>query len=399
MSENFCKNQREAQRSGFVLERTSNGAERMPEPVRVQRSEVCEDDIMKQVRNIVGMGDISKQWWDALYSRCCDIILHPGDYIDSCRGKILATMFFEPSTRTSFSFQAAALRLGGGTFGFSDPLGTSVSKGETFADTVRIVASYADAIVIRSPQEGAAAAATFYSDVPVINAGDGGHFHPTQTLADLTTIAQKRGGIGDFRIGLCGDLKYGRTVHSIVEALAVFPGVTFYLISPDELRMPDYVLKQMRLRGQVFIESDRFSETIPELDILYMTRIQRERFHSSAEYRRLKGVYILTKKLLENAKPDMLIMHPLPRYGEIDPDVDTDPRAVYFEQARYGMFIRMALLLEFLHLPRLSPPPVMGDITAVKCKNPACVTQTEPYLMQLESVGGTGKCRFCDKEL
>ena len=354
---------------------------------------------MAQVRNIIGMGDISRQWWDSLYSRCCDIIEHPGDYADSCRGKILATMFFEPSTRTSFSFQAAAQRLGGATFGFSDPLGTSVSKGETFADTVKIVSSYADTIVIRSPQEGAAAAAALYSDVPVINAGDGGHFHPTQTLADLTTIAQKRGGIGDINIGLCGDLKYGRTVHSIVEAMAVFPGVCFYLISPEELRMPDYVLKNMRLRGQIFIESERFAESIPELDILYMTRIQRERFHSSAEYRRLKGVYILTNKLLENAKPDMLVMHPLPRYGEIDPEVDSDPRAVYFEQARYGMFIRMALLLELLHLPRLAPPPIAGDSEALKCQNPACVTQTEPYLTQLATPDGPGKCRYCDKDL
>ena len=354
---------------------------------------------MEQIRNLVGMGDMTKTWWDSLYSRCCDIIEHPGDYIESCRGKILATMFFEPSTRTSFSFQSAVQRLGGATFGFSDPLGTSVSKGETFADTARIVGSYADTIVIRSPQEGAAAAAALYSDVPIINAGDGGHFHPTQTLVDLATIAQKRGGIGNICIGLCGDLKYGRTVHSIVEAMSLFPGVSFYLISPRELRMPDYVLSQMRVRGQEFIETEKFIESIPKLDILYMTRIQRERFHSSAEYRRLKGVYILTKDLLENAKPDMLIMHPLPRYGEIDPGVDSDPRAVYFEQARYGMFIRMALLLEFLHLPRMAPEPLAGESTEAKCQNPACITQTEKYLLQTVSPGGPARCRYCDKEL
>ena len=345
------------------------------------------------------MGDITRQWWDALYSRCCDIIERPDDYKESCRGRVLATMFFEPSTRTSFSFQAAVQRLGGNTFGFSDPLGTSVSKGETFSDTVRIVASYADTIVIRSPQEGAAAAAALYSDVPVINAGDGGHFHPTQTLADLTTIAQKRGGVGSFHIGLCGDLKYGRTVHSIVEALSLFPGISFYLISPRELRMPDYILKQMRLRGQIFVETERFIDNIPELDILYMTRIQRERFHSSAEYRRLKGIYILTKDILKDAKHDMLIMHPLPRYGEIDPAVDADPRAVYFEQARYGMFIRMALLLEFMCLPRLPVQPAPGDGTAPKCQNPACITQTEPYLLQPTQSGDHGKCKYCDKEL
>ena len=352
-----------------------------------------------QTRNIIGMSDLTEQWWNELYSRCCDIIAHPADYVDSCKGKVLATMFFEPSTRTSFSFQAAAQRLGGGIFGFSDPLGTSVSKGETFADTVRIVASYADTIVIRTPQEGAAAAATLSSDVPVINAGDGGHFHPTQTLADLTTIAQKRGGIGNIRVGLCGDLKYGRTVHSIVEAMSIFPGITFYLISPKELRMPDYVLKQMRLRGQIFIETENFVDSIPELDILYMTRIQRERFHSSAEYRRLKGVYILTRDILDAAKPDMLVMHPLPRYGEIDPDVDSDPRAVYFDQARYGMFIRMALLLELMHLPRLAVQPMAGDKDAAKCKNPACITQTEAYLLQFAAAGGPARCRYCDKEL
>jgi len=352
---------------------------------------------MTTVRNLIGMGDISRQWWEALYTRCCDIMARPGDYIDSCRGKILATAFYEPSTRTSFSFQAAVQRLGGDTFGFADPLGTSVTKGETLADTVRIVASYADTIVMRSPQEGAAAAAALYSAIPVINAGDGGHFHPTQTLADLTTIAQKRGSIGNLCIGLCGDLKYGRTVHSIVEALAMFPGIVFYLISPPELRMPDYVLKQMNSRGQTFFESDQFIENIPELDILYMTRIQRERFHSSAEYRRLKGVYILTNDLLKAAKEDMLIMHPLPRYGEIAPEVDADPRAVYFEQARYGMFIRMALLLEFLHLPRLAPPPVVYESSGIKCENPACVTQTEPYLPQPAIADGSGLCIYCDK--
>ena len=352
---------------------------------------------MVEVRNFISLEDISIEWWDSLYSRCRDIIAKPEDYVDSCRGKILATMFFEPSTRTSFSFQAAVQRLGGDTFGFSDPLGTSVSKGETLADSIRIVSSYADSVVIRSPQEGAAAAAALYSDVPVINAGDGGHLHPTQTLADLTTIAEKRGGIGDFRIGLCGDLKYGRTVHSIVEALSIFPGISFFLISPDELRMPDYVLRQMRLRGQVFTESDRFAENIPELDILYMTRIQRERFHSSAEYRRLKGVFILTKELLKNAKSDLLVMHPLPRYGEIDPDVDSDPRAVYFEQARYGMFIRMALLLELLHTPRQAPAPIEGEKST--CQNPACVTQTESYLKQPILSGGQVKCRYCDKDI
>jgi len=354
---------------------------------------------MSQVRKLVNVDDMTVQWWDGLYSRCCDIITRPGVYADSCRGKMLVTMFYEPSTRTNFSFQAAAQRLGAGIFGFSDPVGTSVSKGESLADTIRMTASYSDTIVIRSPQEGAATAAALYSEVPLINAGDGGHSHPTQTLTDLTTIAQKRGGIGNFRIGLCGDLKHGRTVHSLVEALEMFEGIKFTLISPDELRMPDYILKQMSEHGQEYEEADNLAERIPELDILYMTRVQRERFRNAADYRRLKDTYILTRKLLISAKPDMLIMHPLPRYGEIAQDVDTDKRAVYFEQARYGMFIRMALLLEFMHLPRQTPPPVMSGREAAECSNPACVTQSDTYLPQLASKNGSGICGYCDKKI
>ena len=354
---------------------------------------------MIQGRNMVSVGDLSKEWWESLYSRCCDIIANPGQYVDSCKGKILATMFFEPSTRTSFSFQSAAQRLGGDTFGFSDPLGTSASKGETLADTIRIVASYADSIVIRTPQEGAAAAAAMYSDIPIINAGDGGHFHPTQTLADLTTILQKRGSIDNITVGLCGDLKYGRTVHSLVEALAMYSNVSFRLISPPELKMPAYILDAMRSNGQQFDESEDFAENIPQLDILYMTRIQRERFHSSAEYRRLKGIFILTRRLLDIAKRDMLVLHPLPRYGEIAPEVDSDPRAVYFEQARYGMFIRMALLHDFLHQPRLTPPPTLSSAEApVKCQNPACVTQSETYLPQITPPDNKNRCAYCDKD-
>ena len=354
---------------------------------------------MIQARNMVSVGDMNKQWWDSLYSRCCDIISNPGSYVDSCRGKILATMFFEPSTRTSFSFQSAAQRLGGDFFGFSDPLGTSASKGETLADTIRIVASYADSIIIRTPQEGTATAAALYSDVPIINAGDGGHFHPTQTLADLTTIMQERGSINNITVGICGDLKFGRTVHSLVEALAMFPDVKFRLISPPELKMPQYVLDLMRSKGQDYEETEHFAENIPQLDILYMTRIQRERFHSSAEYRRLKGIFVLTRRLMDTAKPDMLVLHPLPRYGEIAPEVDADPRAVYFEQARYGMFIRMALLHDFLHQPRLAPPPALSSVEVpIKCQNPACVTQTETYLPQLTHSDNKTRCAYCDKD-
>ena len=352
---------------------------------------------MALARKLVSVDDMTRQWWDGLYSRCCDIIARPGVYSDSCRGKMLVTMFYEPSTRTNFSFQAAAQRLGAGVFGFSDPVGTSVSKGESLADTIRMTASYSDTIVIRSPQEGAATAAALYSEVPVINAGDGSHFHPTQTLTDLTTIAQKRGGIGDFCIGLCGDLKNGRTVHSLVESLAMFQGIRFNLISPFELRLPEQILEQMNARGQEYTESESLADSIPELDILYMTRVQRERFHDAAEYRRLKDVYILTKKTLEGAKPDMLVMHPLPRYGEIAQDVDQDPRAAYFEQARYGMFIRMALLLDFMHLPRQAPPAVKDGHLSAQCGNPACVTRSDTYLPKLVSKSGANICGYCDK--
>ena len=327
------------------------------------------------------------------------MIAHPGDLSDSCRGKIMASLFFEPSTRTSFSFQAAMLRLGGDIFGFSDPNGTSVSKGETLSDTIRVAAAYSDTIVIRNPYEGAAKVAALYSEVPVINAGDGGHFHPTQTLTDLTTIAQKRGGIGNFRIGFCGDLKYGRTVNSLVEALLMFPGVSFYFISPKELRAPEYILDLLRKNGREYVESEELADCIPELDILYMTRIQRERFTDASEYMRLRGVYVLTKKLMECARPDMLVMHPLPRYGEIEQDVDSDPRAAYFDQVRFGMYIRMALLLDFLHLPRLAPPPVTGGDSSVKCQNPVCVTQVETYLPALVLNDGHARCGYCDKKI
>lgn len=353
------------------------------------------------MRKLVKVDDMSRQWWDSLYMRCCDIIARPEVYSNSCSGKILASMFYEPSTRTNFSFQAAAQRLGAGVFGFSDPVGTSASKGETLADTIRMTAAYSSTIVIRSPQEGSATAAALYSEVPVINAGDGGHSHPTQTLTDLTTIAQKRGEIANIRIGLCGDLKHGRTVHSLVEAMDMFAGIEFCLISPEELSMPTYLLKAMNEKGLKYEEQHSLLGCLPELDVLYMTRIQRERFEDAGQYRKLKDVYVLTKKMLESAKKDMMIMHPLPRYGEIATDVDTDPRAAYFEQARYGMLIRMALLLEFMHLPREMPKIPKDDKNAAKgeCVNPACITQSDTYLPRLLSKSGADCCGYCDKKM
>ncbi|MDR1217935.1 MAG: aspartate carbamoyltransferase [Oscillospiraceae bacterium] len=349
------------------------------------------------MRNLISIDDVSAGEWRALYALCGEIISRPGDYADACHGKVLATLFYEPSTRTNFSFQAAMLRLGGSVFGFADPNATSASKGETLADTVRIAGSYADSIVLRSPFEGAALAASLYSEIPLINAGDGGHHHPTQTLTDLTAIARLRGGIGDMTVGLCGDLKYGRTIHSLILALLKFPNITYYLISPDELRVPDYILSCLRECGARFFEVSGLTETLPELDVLYMTRVQRERFSDPSEYDRLCDTYVLTKSSLGAAKADLLIMHPLPRLGEIAPDVDGDPRAVYFEQARCGMFIRMALLLTLTSLPRTPVVPAPSN-TDMVCQNPGCVTLAErglPRLLRNE----THCCAYCDGEL
>ncbi len=331
------------------------------------------------IRHLINIQDVSVAWWDQLYSLCCEIIQKPSDFSDACRGKVMASLFFEPSTRTNFSFQAAMMRLGGNVFGFTDPNASSTAKGETLADTIRMVGAYADTIVMRNPKEGAAMAASLYSEVPVVNAGDGGHMHPTQTLTDLTTISQLRGRIADLNVGLCGDLKNGRTVHSLVLALSKFPNINYYLISPRDLAMPDYMLSFLKASGQRYIEITGLESTIPQLDVLYMTRIQKERFIEPLEYEKLRGVYGLTKRKLERAKRDLLIMHPLPRVDEISPDVDADPRAVYFEQARYGMYIRMALLLQTTHLPRQKPEEVAIGLEPV-CTNPSCITQTERYL-------------------
>ena len=350
------------------------------------------------IRHLISIEDISVEWWDKLYALCCNIIEYPADYRDACRGKVMASLFFEPSTRTNFSFQAAMMRLGGNVFGFSDPNATSSAKGETLADTIRMVSAYSDLIVMRSPKEGAATAAALYSGVPVINAGDGGHMHPTQTLADLTTISQKFGNIGNINVGLCGDLKYGRTVHSLAVALSKFPGINFYHIAPPDLSMPEYMLSYMRQNGQKYIETTDLESAIPQLDVLYMTRIQKERFPNPLEFERLRGIYVLTKRMLERAKPNMLVMHPLPRIDEIDTDVDSDSRAVYFEQARYGMFIRMALLLNLSREPRENSRPPESN-TGILCGNPACVTQTELYLPARTKDSGGLCCAYCDKKL
>ena len=285
-------------------------------------------------------------------------LLHKAEYIDShrteiahtCDGRVLATLFYEPSTRTRLSFETAMLRLGGKVIGFAGAQLASVTKGESIADTLKTVSNYVDVVAIRHPKEGAALVASRAASVPVINAGDGGHMHPTQTMADLTTITRLRGGVDGLSLGLCGDLKNGRTVHSLIKAMAKFRDIKFFLISPRDLAVPEYMRVFMRESNMWFTEVTGLESVIPQLDVLYMTRIQRERFVDPLEYERNKGIYILTRRKLERAKPSMLVMHPLPRVDEISIDVDDDPRAAYFKQVQYGVYVRMALILTLLEV-------------------------------------------------
>lgn len=301
---------------------------------------------MLKGRHVISPSDLSVEETEKIIGLARDIISKPEDYAEKCKGKVLASMFFESSTRTRFSFETAMLRLGGSVIGFSDPDSISAKKGESIVDTIQIISCYADIAVMRHPKEGAPLLASKYASIPVINAGDGGHQHPTQTLTDLLTIRSEKGRLSDFTIGLCGDLKFGRTVHSLVKALSRYEGIRFLFISPEELRVPDYVLDYIR-PDQYEILTD-LEQALPKLDILYMTRVQRERFLNEEEYLKLKGYYILDSRKLRAAKSDMIVMHPLPRVDEITRDVDSDPRAMYFRQARYGMFARMALILELL---------------------------------------------------
>jgi aspartate carbamoyltransferase catalytic subunit len=300
------------------------------------------------MRHLIDITDLSTAEIDALIKTAEDIIARPEDYRDTCRHKQLATLFFEPSTRTRLSFESAMLSLGGGTLGFSDAASSSSAKGESVSDTVRVVAGYADIIAMRHPKEGAPAVAAGVSSVPIINAGDGGHSHPTQTLADLLTIFREKGRLGGLRVGLCGDLKFGRTVHSLIGAMSRYPGVEFLFISPDELRAPDYIKKNLLRLGVPYVETEDMESVMPMLDILYMTRVQKERFFNEADYIRLKDTYILDRDRLRAAKPDLAVMHPLPRVNEIARAVDDDPRACYFRQTLNGKYIRMALIIMLL---------------------------------------------------
>ncbi len=352
------------------------------------------------MRHLIDFGDLTRQEWDELYARASRIMDAPDQFLDVCRGKVMASLFYEPSTRTNFSFQTAMLRLGGTVFGFADPNSSSVSKGESLKDTIKMVSGYADVVVMRTPWEGAAKAASLYSNVPVVNAGDGGHMHPTQTTADLTTITRLLGRVDGLAVGLCGDLKNGRTVHSLIKALAKFEDIRFFLISPRELAIPDYMRAFMLEHDMRFTEVTGLEAVIPQLDVLYMTRIQRERFVDPLEYERCKGVYVLTRRKLDRAKKHMLVMHPLPRVDEIAVDVDDDPRAVYFEQARCGMFARMSLLSDLANQPRLDRTEAVEIGTRPVCRNPRCITQSQLYLPPLvKQNGGVDCCAFCDSAL
>jgi len=293
--------------------------------------------------------DFTLEEMDELFELAGKMTEKPERYSRICNGKILATLFYEPSTRTRLSFEAAMLRLGGSTLGFSEPNSSSVAKGESIADTIRTVACYADIAVMRSPKEGAPRVASMYSDIPVINAGDGGHHHPTQTLTDLFTIKSLKKRISNLTVGFCGDLKFGRTVHSLIKAMSRYEKIQFIFISPEELRIPDYIKEMVLKKENIgFVEVERMEEVMGSLDILYMTRVQRERFFNEEDYLRLKDTYILDKDKMKAAKEDMIVLHPLPRVNEISYEVDRDPRACYFKQVRYGMYVRMALIAKLL---------------------------------------------------
>ena len=303
------------------------------------------------MKHLIDSTDLSVQEIDEILSLAQDIIDHRELYSEKCHGKKLATLFYEPSTRTRLSFEAAMMELGGNVLGFSSADDSSVAKGESVGDTVRVVGCYADIIAMRHPKEGAPMRASMVSPVPIINAGDGGHNHPTQTLTDLLTLKRERGQLGGFTIGLCGDLKFGRTVHSLIKALSRYEGINYVLIAPNELRLPEYLIKDVFIaNGLPYKEVLTMEEVMPELDVLYMTRVQKERFFNAADYVRLKDTYILDKKKMKLAKEDMSILHPLPRVNEIAPEVDDDPRACYFRQALNGKFVRMALILSLLGL-------------------------------------------------
>lgn len=358
------------------------------------------------MRNLLDISDLSVKELDSLLLMADRIIEKPQEFARKCEGKKLATLFYEPSTRTRLSFEAAMYELGGHVIGFSEEQSSSASKGESVADTTRVVNCYADIIAMRHPKEGAPLVAAKYSNVPIINAGDGGHHHPTQTLADLLTIHREKGSFENLTVGICGDLKYGRTVHSLITALKRYNGIKFVLISPDELKLPEYAREMLRKDGIIFTETEDLEKTMPELDVLYMTRIQRERFLDVTEYERLKNSYILTPEKLVTAKEDMIILHPLPRVNEISVQVDKDKRACYFKQAKNGKYMRMALILRLLGLDGTLDNQENSSLKTVtgncKCTNPCCISQIEQELEPLFTVSDDAspvyRCFYCETE-
>ena len=303
------------------------------------------------MRHLISPLDFSVDETNDILALAGDIYRYPEKYKEICHGKKLATLFYEPSTRTRLSFEAAMLNLGGSVLGFSESSSSSAAKGETVADTIRVISAYADICAMRHPKEGAPQVASMYSEIPVINAGDGGHNHPTQTFTDILTIKELRGKLGNITVGLCGDLKFGRTVHSLIQELVRYPEIKFVLISPDELKLPEYVKTEiLDANNAPYTETTSLENALSELDVLYMTRVQRERFFNEEDYIRLKDTYILDMPKLAHAKSDLMILHPLPRVNEIATEVDNDPRATYFKQAKFGVYVRMALILRLLEL-------------------------------------------------
>ena len=358
---------------------------------------------MKSLNSIL---DLGVDELDGLIATAKDIIAHPEAYWDRCAHKKLATLFFEPSTRTRLSFEAAMLELGGSVIGFSEASSSSASKGESVADTAKIVSCYADIIAMRHPKEGAPYVASQAASIPVINAGDGGHNHPTQTLADLLTISREMGRLDNLTIGLCGDLKCGRTVHSLIEAMSRYKGIQFVLISPEELKIPGFIRYNVfENQGIPYTEVSSLEEAMPDLDVLYMTRIQRERFDDPWEYERLKDSYVLDTEKMKLAKEKMCVLHPLPRVNEISVRVDDDPRAAYFRQALNGKYMRMALILKLLDEAARNPMKEAIDTTGLEydrvCRNPKCITQTEQELPQLfrctDKAAGIHRCIYCEQ--
>ncbi len=351
-------------------------------------------------KNLIDLEVLSTEQIDKIIKKAKKIMQSPADYRHACDGKILATLFYEPSTRTQMSFQTAMLKLGGRTIGFDNPMNSSVSKGENLKDTITIIGGYADIIAIRHPTEGTAMAASLYAGVPVINCGDGGHLHPTQTLTDIVTLNCEKGRLDNLKIGVCGDLLNGRTVHSLIKTLAKYPNNSFVLISTKELSVPLYIIDILEKNGCKYELSNSLADSIGSLDVLYMTRIQRERFASAEEYELQKNVFVLDSEKLEKAKDDMIILHPLPRVNEITVDIDNDKRALYFKQAQYGMYGRMALILLLLQDDEFMIDNNEAEICTHRCKNPKCITQSEDYLPNLSyKKMGMTMCSFCDKRV